>query len=157
VPGLAARLIDRALAEVAADIAARPDDGLRPIALGWATVELDRAAEELAGQLGFSRDAFAPAPDSEALGARALIAPGVIAGGLALAILEPSREGSLAATLARQDEGPAAVWLASAASPTADARTTVAGPFGLEREVPGGRIGGLRGFLVVTEPGTIGG
>jgi hypothetical protein len=156
VPGPAAGLIDRALARVAADLGARPADAVRPIALGWATVELDRAAAELAGELGWSPDSFAPAPDSEALGARCRVARGALLGGLMLVILEPAREGRLAGTLARQGEGPAAVWLAREGSPMAEAPGPRPGPFGAERDAPGGRVGGLHGFLVATEPGTIG-
>lgn len=66
------------------------------VARGWATVDLERTAAEL------PLATFQPAPDEEALGARALIAR---AGKAALVLLEPSTEGRLAAALARRGEG----------------------------------------------------
>jgi hypothetical protein len=155
VPGPAAHLIDRALAAVAAELALRRADGVHPVALGWATVELDRAARELAGELGWSSDAFAAAPDSAALGASCRVAWRILPGGLSLVLLEPAREGRLAGTLARQGEGLVAVWLATEASRLGQATVVRAGPFGAERDAPGGTLGGLHGFLVATEPGTI--
>lgn len=127
----------------------------RPIALGWATVELDRAATELSLAGGFPPAAFVPAADSIALGARCRVAVGILAGGLALAILEPSTEGRLAATLARFGEGPAAVWCATVADVAAAAQPVRPGPFGPERLVPGGPTHGPHRFLIGTAAGTI--
>lgn len=71
------------------------------LAIGWATVDLERSAAELADI------AFEFAHDDEALGARALIGhPGRVG----LVLLEPSTEGRLAATLARNGEGLAVVY-----------------------------------------------
>lgn len=98
-PDLAA---DGSIPEVLA--ALRASLGAEPpiLAVGWATVELDRAASELAG-VGLGP--FAPAPPDHHLGAIARAAP-------ALVLLEPSTEGRLAASLVRRDEGPCALYLA---------------------------------------------
>ena len=89
----------------------RLDPGLLPLVAslargratpGWATVELERAARELAA-------ATAPASDGsdELLGASARL---VRTGSLGVVVLlEPSTEGPLAAALARHGEG----WLAA--------------------------------------------
>ena len=45
------------------------------IAVGWATVDTDRAVTQLANTFGISEDAFVPAAVSAALGARCRIAP----------------------------------------------------------------------------------
>jgi hypothetical protein len=129
------------------------------LALGWATVETDRAVTELTEALGLPADAFSPAEESVALGAWCRIARGVLAGGRSLAILEPSTEGRLAATLARHDEGPVAVWLeapADSALPTDEPLSAARpGPFGAERLVLTGPVYGPHRLLVGTRPGTI--
>ena len=79
-----------------------------PIAgIGWATVELDRAARELAGA-----GPFGMAPSDVAIGAaarRSQAARGSAAS--AVLLLEPETEGLLAAALARFGEGVLAVYL----------------------------------------------
>jgi hypothetical protein len=127
----------------------------RPIALGWATVDLDRAAAELASELGLDVAAFLPAPDSIVLGALCRVAGGVLPGGVRLAILEPRTEGRLAAALARHGEGPLATWARSSDGPRRRSETVRPGPFGPERLQPGGPPRGP--FLLITEdePGTI--
>ncbi|OGO57876.1 MAG: hypothetical protein A2Z32_07260 [Chloroflexi bacterium RBG_16_69_14] len=127
----------------------------RPYALGWATVELDRAARELAADLGLAADAFAPAADSLALGARCRVAHVAIARDVALAILEPATEGRLAGMLARLGEGPAVIWLVAGDTVAADRPAATPGPFGPERLMPGGPIRGLRWFLIGPAAGTI--
>lgn len=124
------------------------------LAVGWATVESDRAAGELSAALALPSDPFEPADDSIVLGARCRIGRGVLAGGRSLVLLEPSTEGRLAATLARLGEGPAAVWLDTA---TLDAHVSAPrpGPLGPERLVLGGPIHGPHWLLVGTETGTI--
>lgn len=134
-----------------------------PIAVGWATVDLDRAAVELAAELDMSPNSFRPASESVVLGARCLLASGVLRGGLAIALLEPSTEGRLAASLARFAEGPAAVWLV-APRPDApitgsrnqggDLPTDEVGPFGVERLIHGGPRQGPY-WLVVDQVGII--
>ena len=128
--------------------------GVRPVAVGWATVELERAERELCAALGLSVDDFGPGASSIALGARCRVAPGALGDALALVLVEPETEGRLAATLARLGEGPAVVWLvvegcdttaAASATMTAAVRP---GPFGPERLVLGGSIHGPHRLLV---------
>ncbi len=118
-----------------------------PIAVGWATVELDRAAMELAAELDLSTDGFRAASESVLLGARCVVANALLPGGLALALLEPSTEGRLAASLARFAEGPAVVWLAEprlsaeltgGRAAGGELPTGEVGPFGAERLILGG-------------------
>ncbi len=81
------------------------------LGLGWGTVDLDRAADELATEAGLDGTLARPAPDDEALGAMARrldLADGP------LLLLEPRTEGRLAASLARYGEGPVAIYLAAA-------------------------------------------
>ena len=136
---------------------------LEPIAVGWATVELARAAVELAAELDVSPDCFRAASGSVVLGAGCLVAKGVLPGGLALALLEPSTEGRLAASLARFAEGPAVVWLAAArptagltggGAPGGELPAAPVGPFGVERLILGGPQHGPY-WLVVDRAGII--
>jgi len=95
------------------------------IGIGWATVDLDRAARELAREAGLDRSRVRPAPDDEALGA--------VAGRLdvkdgALILLEPRTEGRLAAALARHGEGPVAAYLDTDAMPMASVRGALLAP-----------------------------
>ena len=125
------------------------------MALGWATVDLDRAAAELAGELGFAVAEFLAAPDSIILGARCRVADGVLPGGARLAILEPRSEGRLAAALARHGEGPLVTWARSSDPPRRRPATVRPGPFGPERLQPGVPVQGPFLLLVEDEPGTI--
>lgn len=127
----------------------------RPIALGWATVDLDRAAADLAAALGLTVAAFHPANDSIVLGARCRVAEGVLAGGMPLAILEPATEGLLAAALARHGEGPSVTWAQSSDAPTRRQASLRPGPFGPERLQTGGPPQGPFLLLIEDEPGTI--
>lgn len=143
--------IDRILDTLAAASPERPS-----LAVGWATVELDRAASELAAELGIVAAAFLPAADSVALGARCRVAYGVLPGGRPLAILEPRTEGPLAGSLARVGEGPAAVWTRStAASPGGGTASARPGPFGPERLLRGLPADGLYSLLIEDETSTI--
>jgi len=127
--------------------------GLR--AVGWATVDTDRAVAQLASLLGIGEDAFNAAPGSAALGALCRIAAtGPVAGGIVLAVIEPATEGRLAAALARWDEGPVAAWYATVAAPD-DAGTGLPGPFGRERIVGGDPLTGPHRLLVQSPAGTI--
>lgn len=135
----------------------------RANALGWATVELDRAALELGHALGIPPEAFVVSTETLALGARCRLATGVLPDELSLVLLEPVTEGRLASTLARRDEGPAAVWLVVDDLPIAiaalqerggNASHARSGPFGdeclvLDRPRHGPHL------LLVERPGTI--
>jgi hypothetical protein len=128
----------------------------RPIAVGWATVELERAVAELADRL-VPGTAFRPAPDSVLLGARCLVGDlaDPVDGATRMVLLEPATEGRLAATLARHDEGWCASWVeATDADPAAAPTRAQPGPFGPERLLAGGAMSGPH-RLVVT-PATIG-
>lgn len=127
--------------------ASLPAMDARAIAIGWATVDLDRAAGELTAALGLRGDRpFRPAARSEVLGATCRVAAEVLLDGASLVVLEPDTEGRLAASLARFDEGPLATWLAVAEpapgiAALGEAGLTVSsgrgGPFGLERLIVG--------------------
>jgi hypothetical protein len=149
---------------VVADSPAARFAGARPIAIGWATVELDRAAAELAATFGLGDDGFEPAQRSTALGCICRIATGALPDGTSLALLEPDTEGRLAASLARLGEGPTAAWLQVAETRLAiDALRTAGitvsiqrgGPFGPERLIVGGPVHGPHRLLVGPSTGTI--
>lgn len=136
--------IRRLSAETGADRA-----GLPVIALGWATVDTERGTTELAAY-----GPFEPAADEAILGARSVVGPPGT-GNLRVAIVEPNTEGRLAATLARHDEGPAVLWVTGTPPADIPLSTPAHGPFGNERLVLGGRLGG-RYLIVVERPaGTI--
>ncbi len=117
------------------------------LALGWATVDLERAAATWPGVR------WRAAPRDPSLGARALVgragtrADVAGAEAVTLVLLEPDTEGRVAASLARHGEGPAALYLrvppdAIAAIAARLARlgvrfVTGSGPFGPEWTVAG--------------------
>jgi len=120
------------------------------IAVGWATVELERAiAADPAG--------FEVAPDDVLLGAFARRSTR----GDRLILLEPNTEGPLVATLARWGEGPAALYLSvpgDALPPGSPAGLDVAirpsvrgGPFGPSILLAGGSSAGPH-VVLVNEP-----
>jgi hypothetical protein len=120
-----------------------PSGGGRPLAVGWATVELDRATRELGGVLGID---FVDAAPSVHLGAACRRSSTTVEG-VDVVLLEPETEGRLAATLVRHDEGWAAVWLAAdPGQPSRRPRVRLSaarpGPFGGERLVLGAAITG---------------
>ncbi|MEX2183626.1 MAG: hypothetical protein WEC14_04220 [Chloroflexota bacterium] len=128
------------------------------LAMGWATVDTDRAVVEMAHLLRPGSD-FRIAAPCQHLGARCWIgvARDDTPDGVGLiVILEPSTEGRLAATLARHGEGWCATWEVAGAArddPTARASVRRDGPLGLERLVPGPTAGPHR---LVVESDTIG-
>lgn len=116
-----------------------PDDAHGALAVGWATVELERAARELSHLLRPGAT-FVDAPSSVLLGARCQVGAAAEDADLRIVLLEPETEGRLAATLARHGEGWAAIWAATG-DPAPGGRLSAArpGPFGSERMVLGGR------------------
>jgi hypothetical protein len=123
------------------------------MAVGWATVELERAAGELSGLLA-PGSAFEAAPASDVLGARCRVGRAADRPELRIVLLEPSTEGRLAATLARTGEGWAATWTLD---PGDDARPRHVsgarpGPVGNERLVLGGPLTGPHRLLVEAVP-----
>ncbi len=83
---------------------------VRVVAVGWATVDLDRAWVELAPRTPTAPAVGAVVRD-ELLGARGRIL-GTSAGGVRSILLEPATEGRLAASLAHRGEGPAVLYVA---------------------------------------------
>lgn len=131
-----------------------PDDAAGALAVGWATVELDRAARELADLLG-SGEAFVDAPSSEALGARCRVGSSASGGGVRIVLLEPETEGRLSATLARHGEGWVATWAVAPTAPSsavAQLSGTRPGPIGQERLVLGGPVSGPHRLVVEAVP-----
>jgi hypothetical protein len=160
VEGVADRI--RAFAAAAVSEARLPAGAGRLVAVGWATVDTDRAIVELATALGVSTTSFRAASPSVALGASCLVADAALTGGdVALAVIEPATEGRIAAGLARWDEGPLVAWYAAAGrGSSADAGVPAPfagapGPFGRERLVGGDPLTGPHRLLVDGGPGTI--
>jgi hypothetical protein len=85
---------------------------VRPLAVLWATVDLDRALRDLGTHDRVPSGTVINAVDDPLLGARVVIVPAHPPENETLAIAEPSTEGRLAATLARRGEGPAGRYLA---------------------------------------------
>ena len=112
------------------------------LARGWATTDLDRAVSELDSARAPGL-AFEPADRSEALGARCLL--GRAAGGRGwIVVMEPDREGRIAAFLARHGEGWAATWVEQqGVHPPGSGRASM-GPLGPERLEPGSPVGPFR-------------
>jgi hypothetical protein len=103
--------------------AAGIDADLEPLADIWATVELERALAERGRR---PDEASGAVPDPH-LGARVVVIAPVdgrrdgVASAPALALAEPTTEGRLAASLARNGEGPAGRYLALPDPDTIDA------------------------------------
>jgi hypothetical protein len=108
---------------------------------GWATVDLDRAADEVSAALAALGSAIPEtAPPDELLGARARLLR--FADDKDMLLLEPSTEGLLAASLARFGEGSVALYLFVGPDGPAAARAAGfslsapgSGPLGPERRV----------------------
>jgi hypothetical protein len=136
-----AAALDRALAALRPTAPTLPV-GSRLAGLGWATVELERAEAEIrAGWPTRMTSAIEAAP-SVVLGAtaRLLAPPGP--GWPSVVLLEPIREGRLAATLARHGEGWAVAWWDSGVDPAAHQPDLALGaphegPVGIERLIGG--------------------
>lgn len=129
-------------AEVAdAPIPAHPNGLATLIAVGWATVDLERAASD-AGIDPAQRLELAP---DRALGARAvLLESGPVV------LLEPDTEGRIAASLARFGEGPAAIYLAAGdGGIPSRAAPPASGPFGRSAVMEQGDLQGP--FLVACD------
>ncbi|MEO8470075.1 MAG: hypothetical protein ABI573_10465 [Chloroflexota bacterium] len=128
----------------------------RTVVPGWATVDLDRAAEELSGvgTPGDTDDRLPDPPDLH-LGARSQTL--LAAGDVAAILLEASTEGPLAAALARHGEGWIALYMITDQGATERVRgagfvvsTLRDGPLGPQRLV---RISPVSGpFLVLVTP-----
>ncbi len=134
------------------------------LAIGWATVDLDRMERDFADAYAGSVTSAVELPNETLLGARCrLIRPGV-AGVPPIVLLEPTTEGRLAATLARHGEGPAAIWLQpdparerglGQVAPTSARSAAAPGPFGTEVLALDGPVHGPHRIIVLVGPGTI--
>jgi hypothetical protein len=134
-------------------VIAVPAEADGALAVGWATVELERAAEELADLL-VPGATFVEAPSSEILGARCRIGAAAQPAGLRIILLEPEMEGRVAAALARAGEGWRATWVVD---PGVDLRPRQVsgarpGPLGGERLLLGGPIAGPYRLFVEAVP-----
>ena len=140
------------------DLAWLEDAGrsLRTLPVIWATVDMERALVEF----GLNPARATAAVDDPLLGARVVV-PGQGDVDTTIALAEPSTEGRLAATLARQGEGPAGRYVGvpidldeirtlAAAAGIAISRPAV-GPFGREVLVFGAGLGG-RSLVLVEQP-----
>lgn len=138
------------------------------VGVAWATVELDRAEAELAewlspaagpsGVEGGTGDAIEPH-----LGARVRVRATSDLPGRHVVLAEPATEGRLAASLARDGEGPCALylrptggldtWLAGARAHEVAVSPAAAGPFGRSVLVPGATVAGPHVIVVeASEP-----
>jgi hypothetical protein len=121
--------------------------GLRLAGIGWGTVELERAAEDLGNAFAAARlpaPDWSPAARDAHLGATAWVGTTGWFGsegpprGLAdpelpaVVLLEPDTEGRLAATLARFDEGVAAIYLEAPSDAGGGSAGSAATPYPLD-------------------------
>lgn len=127
-----------------------PSKAHQVIAVGWATVELDRAAREFGEALGTT---FVDVDGSIHLGCACRRSAAAV-DGVRIVLLEPTTEGRLAATLARHGEGWAVVWFAPDDHDDVPGiprwSATRDGPFGSERLALGGPLAGPHRLLVET-------
>jgi hypothetical protein len=160
-PRTAGRLVLEPVPEVEEPLAPEPAPaaGMSLHGLGWGTVELARAEGELdmwlapapaAPPEGVVPDAAGDLAD-ETLAARARLRAGGALPGRWMALLEPAAEGRAAAALARDGEGPIALylrpeagldaWLERARASGVTASSPRAGPFGPQVLLQGARTG----------------
>jgi hypothetical protein len=137
---------------------------LRLVAVGWATVDLDRAEDDLDPWLGPAPGTGRDGADDPSLGARVRLREAGSLPGDWVVLLEPSTEGRAAASLARDGEGPCALylqpagdldaWLARAAERGVTARGGVVdrGPLGRQAALAGVPAAGPH--LLVVERGS---
>jgi hypothetical protein len=115
------------MASAAATATERLPAGARLIGIGWATVDLERAAQEFG--LGVRA-----APGDAVLGARCAFADAWAGpGGVPIVLLEPDAEGRLAWSLAKLGEGPAVTWWEVDDLDPGIVLGPVVGPFGVAR------------------------
>jgi hypothetical protein len=119
----------------------------RLVGRGWATVDLERAATDLADRLAPGAR-FEATARSAILGGRCMRARAGPDGDGAdwIVLLEPDTEGRLAGYLARFDEGWAAIWEVSDHE-AGDRQLSTEGPLGDERLVAPTAVGPFRLLL----------
>lgn len=149
-------LLDVAVRTAESARATTPAAG-RLLAIGWTTVDLERAIVELAHGMDRPVEAFEAVAGSAILGARCRLVRSALAADRSLLVCEPTTEGRLAASLARSGEGPAIAWYerivpideGEDASGDPDSRAQP-GPLGLERLDPEATASGPFRFVVDT-------
>jgi hypothetical protein len=134
---------------------------VRVVAVGWATVDLDRAWVEL-GETAAAQPADGARVQDELLGAWARLL-GSSSGDIQSVLLEPFTEGRLAASLARRGEGPAVLYVTPAGGDLSAAVDRLAGggsrvrsgrtALGPGAVVLGGSPGGPQVLLVAVPSG----
>jgi hypothetical protein len=99
------------------------------VAIGWATVDHERAMAELDAAVGADAEPWLALPRDAAMGASARVRS-LGEGAPTLVVLEPDTEGGLAASLVRFGEGVAVVYLdaASGAAAAIQGRRVPGGP-----------------------------
>jgi hypothetical protein len=118
------------------------------VGVGWATVEVERAARELGDDLCVG---WMPAPRDPLLGARSWRCADAQSERLVRPVLlEPDTEGRLAATLASFGEGVAAIYVLPDGKPDGQTRLSKAaeGPLGVARLVLGGPVRGPHALVL---------
>ena len=108
-------------------------EGATLVAIGWATVEIERAEMQLEAAIG-DGGSWAEAPRDALLGARAAVYRSIAAASPLLVALEADTEGRLAASLARHGEGVAAAYVT-----VRPGTALAAGAFGIPAGGPLGR------------------
>jgi hypothetical protein len=107
--------------------------GATIVAIGWATIEIERAERELEAAIG-DGGPWAAAPRDALLGARAAVYRPIAVGHPLVVVLEADTEGRLAASLARHGEGVAATYVTALPG-----TMLAAGAFGIPAGGPLGR------------------
>ena len=129
-------------------------EGATLVAIGWATVEIERGEKELEAAVG-AGGSWVDAPRDALLGARAAIYRlGEVVGPL-LVLLEPDTEGRLAASLARHGEGVAAVYVTARPGSVLERGSfgiPAGGPLGRGQCLAVGRLGEPSIVVLETDP-----
>jgi hypothetical protein len=131
-------------------------EGATLVAIGWATIEIERAERELDAAIG-EGGSWADASRDVLLGARAAVYRAVAAKRPRLVVLEADTEGRLAASLARRGEGVAAVYVTVRRGAVLAAGAfgiPAGGPLGRGRRVARGGIGEPSIIVLDVDPRT---
>ena len=129
-------------------------EGATLVAIGWATVEIERAERQLETAIG-DGGSWAEAPRDALLGARAAVYRSIAAERPLVVVLEPDTEGRLAASLARHGEGVAAAYVTVRAGAVLAAGAfgiPAGGPLGRGRRLARGGIGEPSIIVLDTHP-----
>jgi hypothetical protein len=128
--------------------------GATIVAIGWATVEIERAERELEAAIG-DGGSWADAPRDALLGARAATYRPTAVDRPLVVVLEADTEGRLAASLARHGEGVAATYVTALLGTVLGAGAfgiPAGGPLGRGRRLARGGIGEPSIIVLDTQP-----